>query len=79
VWSNKSIKIKKQATKSRQNKKKKKRKITQSLNLALFICSETVRSQQIYTVSWCYIEVDVLEMQENSKEKCSFHMPFLED
>lgn len=49
------------------------------LKLAWFACSETVRSQQIDTIGWCYIEVDVLEMQEDSKEKCPFHMPFLGD
>lgn len=49
------------------------------LRLAWFVCSETVRPQQIDTIGWCYIEVDVLEMQEDDEEKCPFRMPFLGD
>lgn len=47
------------------------------LRLAWFTCRETVRSQQIDTIGWGYIEVDVLEMEEDSKEKCPFNMPLL--
>lgn len=49
------------------------------LRLAWFTCGETVRSQQIDTIGWGYIEVDVLEMEEDSKEKCPFNMPLLGD
>lgn len=49
------------------------------LRLAWLARSETVRSQQIDTIGWCYVEVDVLEMQEDGEEKRRFHMPFLGD